>query len=98
MNELKNKTNFEINQVINEPYKYGFETKIEKEEFPKGLNKEIIALISNKKNEPDFLKKFRLNAFKKWIKLKSPNWANLSINPINNYQSQQFHYFQPPFF
>jgi len=83
MNEIKNKTNFEINQVINEPYKYGFETKIEKEEFPKGLNEEIITLISKKKNEPEFLQTFRLNAFKKWIKLKSPSWANLSINPIN---------------
>jgi len=83
MNETKKKTNFEINQVINEPYKYGFETKIEKEHFPIGLSEQIIELISNKKNEPDFLRKFRLNAFKKWLKLKAPEWANLSINPIN---------------
>jgi len=47
MNEIKNKTNFEINQVINEPYKYGFKTKIEKEDFPIGLNEDIIFLISN---------------------------------------------------
>jgi Fe-S cluster assembly protein SufB len=83
MNEIKNKTNFEITQVINEPYKYGFETKIEKEDFPSGINEEIIKLISEKKKEPKFLETFRQNAFKKWIKLKAPNWANLSINTIN---------------
>lgn len=83
MNEIKNKTNFEINQVINEPYKYGFKTKIEKEDFPVGLNKDIISLISTKKKEPEFLKKFRLTAFKKWLKMKTPEWANLSINAIN---------------
>jgi Fe-S cluster assembly protein SufB len=83
MNEIKNKTNFEITQVINEPYKYGFETKIEKEDFPSGINEEIIKLISEKKKEPKFLEIFRQNAFKKWIKLKAPNWANLSINTIN---------------
>lgn len=83
MNEIKNKTNFEINQVINEPYKYGFKTKIEKEDFPVGLNEDIINLISTKKKEPEFLKKFRATAFKKWLKMKTPEWANLSINTIN---------------
>ena len=83
MNEIKNKTNFEINQVINEPYKYGFKTKIEKEDFPVGLNEDIINLISTKKKEPEFLKKFRAMAFKKWLKMKTPEWANLSINTIN---------------
>ncbi len=83
MNEIKNKTNFEINQVINEPYKYGFKTKIEKEDFPVGLNEDIINLISTKKKESEFLKKFRATAFKKWLKMKTPEWANLSINTIN---------------
>ena len=49
MNEKKEKTNFEINQVINQPYKYGFQTEIEMEKFPPGLNEEIITLISTKK-------------------------------------------------
>lgn len=83
MNETKNQTNFEINQVINQPYKYGFRTEIEKEKFPKGLNEEIIRLISEKKNEPTFLRNFRLKAYKKWLKLKFPNWANLTINEID---------------
>ena len=49
MNDLKKQTNFEINQVINTPYKYGFQTFIEKEEFPYGINEEIIKLLSSKK-------------------------------------------------
>lgn len=83
MTEIKTKTNFEINQVINQPYKYGFKTKIEKEIFPKGLTMEIIELISEKKNEPAFLRNFRIKAYQKWLKMTFPNWANLEIKPIN---------------
>lgn len=83
MNELKQQTNLEINHVINQPYKYGFVTDIETEHFPCGINEEIINLISEKKKEPNFLRNFRLNAFKKWQKLKLPNWANLEIGQIN---------------
>jgi len=83
MNETKNQTNFEINQVINQPYKYCFQTKIEKETFPLGLNEEIIKLLSEKKKEPKFLLDFRLNSYKKWLQMKSPDWANLNINPID---------------
>lgn len=49
MDDIKNQTSFEINQVINQPYKYGFSTNIEKEKFPAGLNIEIINLLSEKK-------------------------------------------------
>ena len=83
MNETKNQTNFEINQVINQPYKYGFQTQIEKETFPLGLNEEIITLLSEKKKEPKFLLAFRLNSYKKWLQMQSPDWANLKINPID---------------
>ena len=83
MNELKNQTNFEINQVINQPYKYGFKTNIEKENFPIGLSEKIIQLLSEKKKEPHFLLNFRLNSYKKWLTMKSPDWANLTINKIN---------------
>ena len=83
MNETKNQTSFEIKQVINQPYKYGFETKIEKEIFPCGINEEIVELISAKKEEPDFLKNFRLKAYKKWVQMNLPDWANLTIKPIN---------------
>ena len=83
MDEKKEKTNFEINQVINQPYKYGFQTNIEMEKFPTGLNEEIITLISTKKKEPKNLLNFRLKAFRKWKKMNFPEWANLKINDIN---------------
>ena len=83
MNETKQHQNLEIRQVINQPYKYGFQTKIESETFPCGINEEVIRKISSKKVEPEFLLEFRLKAYKKWKTLKFPNWANLEINPIN---------------
>jgi Fe-S cluster assembly protein SufB len=83
MEKNKNQTNLEIKQVINQPYKYGFETKVENEKFPSGINEEIIKLISKNKKEPSFLLNFRLKAFQKWKKMKFPNWANLSIKTID---------------
>jgi Fe-S cluster assembly protein SufB len=82
-NENKEQTNSEIRQVINQPYKYGFQTNIEKESFPVGLNENIIHLISEKKNEPKFLLDFRLKSYKKWLTMKFPEWANLNINTID---------------
>jgi Fe-S cluster assembly protein SufB len=66
MNDSKNQTSFEIKQVISQPYKYGFQTKIETETFPPGINENIVELISTKKEEPEFLLNFRLKAYKKW--------------------------------
>lgn len=83
MDEIKNKTNFEITKVINEPYKYGFTTKVEKEQFPSGLNEQIIDLISEKKDEPQFLKNFRMKAYRKWLDMEFPSWANLKIGDIS---------------
>ena len=83
MEKNKNQTNLEIKQVINQPYKYGFETKVENDKFPSGINEEIIKLISKNKKEPSFLLNFRLKAFQKWKKMKFPNWANLSIKTID---------------
>jgi len=83
MNENKTQTNLEITGVLNQPYKYGFKTEIETEEFPIGLNIGIVELISAKKQEPDFLRNFRLKAFKKWEQMKSPDWANITFKDIN---------------
>ena len=83
MNETKQQQNLEIRQVINQPYKYGFQTEIESENFPPGINQEIVRTISAKKNEPEFLLNFRLKAYKKWKTLKFPTWANLEINSID---------------
>ena len=68
MNDKKEQTNFEITQVINQPYKYGFQTNIEMESFPVGLNEGVVKLISKKKDEPKYLLDFRLKAYKKWKK------------------------------
>lgn len=79
----KNQTSLEINEVISQPYKYGFQTNIEKEKFPTGLSTEIIKLLSEKKEEPTFLLDFRLKSYSKWLKTKSPTWANLEIKEID---------------
>jgi Fe-S cluster assembly protein SufB len=63
MEKNKNQTNLEIKQVISQPYKYGFQTNIETERFPSGINEEIVELIADKKNEPNFLD-FKHNSYK----------------------------------
>lgn len=83
MKEIENQTNLELKKVISEPYKYGFQTEIEKEEFPIGINESIIHLLSTKKEEPSFMLDFRLKAYKKWIEMKLPDWANLKIGNID---------------
>ena len=64
-------------------YKWGFSTSIETESLPKGLNEEIIRLISEKKEEPPFLLEFRLKAFSRWQEMKEPKWGNLHYFPID---------------
>ena len=72
-----------VKDVVKEPYKYGFVTDIETEKIEKGLNEDIIKLISQKKEEPRFLLDFRLKAFKKWQKMKEPDWAALGYKKID---------------
>ena len=64
-----------LDAIVATPYKYGFTTNLETEEFEKGLSQDIVNKISFKKNEPEFLKKFRNKAFTSWQKMKSPLWA-----------------------
>ena len=73
----------QIEQFVSQPYKYGFVTDIETEKIPKGLEEEVVQLISSKKNEPEFLLDFRLKAYRHWLKIKEPNWAELSHPPID---------------
>jgi Fe-S cluster assembly protein SufB len=72
-----------INDVTSGEYKYGFYSDIETESIPKGLNEDIVRLISEKKNEPVWLLEFRLKSFRYWKTMKMPAWANLKIPPIN---------------
>lgn len=72
-----------IGEVVGKDYEYGFTTDVEQEFIPKGLNEDIIRLISQKKQEPDWLLEFRLDAFRKWQKMELPQWAHLDIPQID---------------
>ena len=83
INQSNKALNSNITKLVNQPYKYGFSTKIEKDIIEKGLNESIIKLISKKKNEPEFLLEFRLKAYKKWKQINCPKWAQLKFSEIN---------------
>ena len=72
-----------VEEIVSQPYKYGFITEIETEKIPKGLNEDVIRLISAKKNEPNFLLKFRLRAYEQWLKMKEPDWSGLTYSKVN---------------
>lgn len=72
-----------IEDITQNEYQHGFETKLDQDFIPKGLNEEIIRLISNKKQEPEWLLDFRLKAFRKWQTMKMPTWAHLTIPQID---------------
>lgn len=72
-----------IESVTNEQYKYGFVTDVETDLIEKGLNEEVICRISEMKQEPEWLREFRLNAYRKFLKMEMPEWAHLNIPPIN---------------
>ena len=71
----------------NQEYKYGFVTDIETDSAPRGLNEDIIRLISSKKNEPPFMLEWRLKAYRHWVKMEKsegePKWANVKYPPID---------------
>lgn len=72
-----------IEQMANREYKYGFETKIDMDVVPRGLNEDTIRLISEKKKEPGFMLEWRLQAFRHWQTMNFPQWSNLKIDPID---------------
>ena len=72
-----------LNDITHGEYKYGFVTDIETDIIEKGLNEEVVRTIWEKKNEPSFMLDFRLDAFRKWQKMKMPDWAYLRIPPID---------------
>ena len=74
-------------------YKYGFVTNVESEEFPKGLNEDIIRQLSAVKGEPEFLLEFRLKAFRYWLKMTEPKWADVHYPQID---FQDIRYYSAP--
>jgi Fe-S cluster assembly protein SufB len=83
----------EVETLATQEYKYGFVTDIEQETVPPGLNEDVIRLISAKKHEPEWLTEWRLKAFRHWLTMKEPTWANVKYDPID-YQS--IRYFSAP--
>src|SRR5260370_16151851 len=69
--------------LANREYKYGFGTEVESEAIPKGLSEDIVRLISQKKNEPEWLLEWRLKAYRLWLTMKEPTWQNVKYDPIN---------------
>lgn len=79
-----------LEQVTQSEYKYGFTTDVETEIVPPGLSEDIVRLISQKKNEPEWLLEFRLKAYRHWAKMKMPDWAYLKIPEID-YQTISYY-------
>jgi len=76
----------EVELLANQEYKYGFETAIETDTMPPGLSEEVVRLISAKKREPKWLTDWRLSAYRHWLNMKDPEWANVHF-PSIDYQS-----------
>ncbi|WP_291857100.1 Fe-S cluster assembly protein SufB, partial [Marinilabilia sp.] len=72
-----------LEEVTKGEYKYGFYTDIEMDMLPKGLSEEVIREISKRKGEPEFMLDFRLEAYRNWLKMKTPDWAHLNIPEID---------------
>ncbi len=67
----------------NKQYEYGFVTDIEYDDFPTGLSEEIIRMISEKKEEPEWMTDWRLEAFRIWQKMEEPDWANVNYEKVD---------------
>src|SRR5665647_261326 len=72
-----------LNEVTGRDYRFGFVTDIETDVIPKGLSEEVVRIISAKKEEPEFMLDFRLKAYRKWLTMKMPEWAQLKIPEID---------------
>jgi Fe-S cluster assembly protein SufB len=82
-----------VKDIDVDKYKYGFTTEIETELAPKGLNEDIVAFISKKKNEPEWMLEWRLDAYRRWQKVDEPTWAKVKHPKID---FQDLHYYAAP--
>ena len=83
-------SNEAIKKTIAEDYKYGFETNVEQDTFPPGLDEQVIKRLSEIKNEPKWLLNWRLKAYRHWLKMKEPTWSNIEYDPID-YQTISYY-------
>src|SRR6187549_1525576 len=82
-----------IETLVNREYPYGFVTDIETDTIGRGLNEDVIRVISQKKNEPEFMLAWRLKAYRRWLTMKEPHWANIHYDPIDY---QDISYYSAP--
>src|SRR5579872_4205753 len=75
-----------IDKIINQEYQHGFETAIEADTLPCGLNKDTIRLISQKKKEPAFLLEWRLKAYDHWLTMQEPHWDEVDPELLRTYE------------
>src|SRR6201997_1603542 len=83
----------QVRRIDVDQYKYGFETLIESEKAPKGLSEDTVRFISAKKNEPEWMLAWRLEAFKRWQSMREPKWAKVEYGPIDY---QNIYYYAAP--
>jgi Fe-S cluster assembly protein SufB len=83
----------QVRRIDVDQYKYGFETLIESEKAPKGLNEDVIRFISAKKNEPEWMLAWRLDAYRRWLTMREPTWARVNYGPIDY---QDLYYYSAP--
>ena len=79
-----------VRELTEEKYKYGFTTDVQTDVIERGLNEEVVRLISSKKGEPEWLLEFRLKAYRHWLTLECPHWAHLTIPEID-YQAISYY-------
>ncbi|MEZ0335074.1 MAG: Fe-S cluster assembly protein SufB [Gemmatimonadales bacterium] len=79
-----------VESLVNSAYRYGFVTDIDSDIAPIGLSEDVIRMISAKKNEPAFMLEWRLKAYRGWLKMTEPHWANVTYPPID-YQSLSYY-------
>ncbi len=85
--------NKELKEIAKNEYQYGFETIIEQETLPPGLDESVITKISQMKNEPEWLLSWRLEAYRLWLQMETPDWGHLNIEPVDY---QAISYFSAP--
>jgi len=83
----------QVRRIDVDQYKYGFETLIESDKAPKGLNEDIVRFISAKKNEPQWMLDWRLDAYRRWLTMREPTWAKVEHLPIDY---QGIYYYSAP--
>ncbi len=83
----------QVRRIDVDQYKYGFETLIESDKAPKGLSEDTVRFISAKKNEPEWMLAWRLDAYKRWLTMREPKWAKVDYGPIDY---QNIYYYSAP--